>query len=124
MTRIRPIVADELLAFASVAGPEHAALQHAYLTRLLEQGAIRTEWCYLAETDAGVVGRLALWTLPKVGTPLSVILLDTHDDEVAADLLLHAMGVTRDAGGQTLDAVLDSPSQAPQWQDDPERRAH
>jgi len=84
MTRIRPISAGELPAFASAAGAEHAADQHTYLARLLEQGATRTEWCYLAEDHGRNLGRVALWTLPTLTRPESVILLDSDDDEADA----------------------------------------
>jgi len=84
MTRIRPISAGELPAFASAAGAEHAADQQTYLARLLEQRATRTEWCYLAEDHGRNLGRVALWTLPTLTRPESVILLDSDDDEADA----------------------------------------
>jgi hypothetical protein len=122
VTRIRSISADELPAFASASGAAHAADQLAYLTSLIDQGASHIEWCFLAQTDSGATGRVALWTLPKVGRPLSIILLEATHDGVAADLLRHAAQMVREAGGKTLDTVLDDPPQSPQWQSDPERR--
>jgi RimJ/RimL family protein N-acetyltransferase/GNAT superfamily N-acetyltransferase len=122
MTVIRPILDRELEDFARVAGDEHAAEQRAYATSLLEQGTTRTDWCYVVESDEGLAGRMALWTLPHVNKPLAIVLLDARDDGVAAALLEHAIGVARDAGSETLGSVLDQPAQPPQWQVDPERR--
>jgi len=112
----------ELSTFAFALSAPHGDEQLAYLTQLLAQGACHTEWCFLAQTESDVTGRVALWTLPKVGWPLSIILLDASDDRVAADLLLYATQVVRQTGGETLDTVLDEPAQSPQWQSDPERR--
>jgi RimJ/RimL family protein N-acetyltransferase len=125
MTRIRSIAAGELPAFISTAASaEHAADQHSYLTRLLDQGATRLEWCWLAEPEDGgpATGRIVLWTLPKVGRPLSFVLFDATDDEAASALLACAIVVAREAGGTTFGSVIDDPPQTPQWQTDPERR--
>ena len=126
MTRIRAISAGELPAFISAAAVrEHAADQRTYLTGLLDQGATRLEWCWLAEPDDGPppTGRLALKALPKVGIPESFVLFDAVDDGTAAALLEHAINTARGAGSTTFGPVLDEPAQAPQWQTDPERRA-
>lgn len=126
MTRIRSISAGEVPAFISTAAlPEHAADQEAYLTRLLDQGATRIEWCWLADpADGGpATGRMALWALPKVGIPEAFVLFDATEDEAAASLLARAIAVAEEAGTTTFGPVVDEPPQTPQWQTDPERRA-
>jgi hypothetical protein len=120
--RIRSISDDELPAFAASALSNQESDQEAYVRRLLEQGATRLDWCFRAEHGGRSVGRVALWTLPAVGKPLSVILLDTEDDRIAASLLDHAISVSRHASSDELQTVVDEPPQSPQWQIDPERR--
>jgi len=47
--RIRPIQPDELLAFAGAAThSEHVGAVHDYVSDLLMNGSMRTEWCYVA----------------------------------------------------------------------------
>jgi len=54
--RIRPIQPDELLAFAGAAThSEHVGAVHDYVSDLLMNGSMRTEWCYVL-VDIGANG--------------------------------------------------------------------
>jgi hypothetical protein len=66
MMTVRPIGAGELPVFLAVEpDPERAADQAAYLERLYAVGAMRRDWCFLAERAGRPVGRFAFWTLPN-----------------------------------------------------------
>ena len=127
MIQIRPIGAGELPAFVALAGPEHADEQSAYVTDLIARGAMRTEWCFVAEDRGRLVGRYAFSTMPGLPHPDSIVLLDVpvdaDADPVATELLAHALAGARAAGSGSLIYVLDEPPQWPQWQTDLERRA-
>jgi RimJ/RimL family protein N-acetyltransferase len=130
MTSIRSIAPGELPVFTSVAGPDHATDQAAYVSDMIERGTMRPEWCFVAEQDGRIVGRYGYWTLPSLDHPEWIVLLDVapgvHDpdaDAVATELLAHALAGARKAGSPTLGLALDEPPQWPQWQDDPDRRA-
>ena len=83
----------------------------------------RCRGCYLAEDHGRNLGRVALWRLPTLTRPESVISLDSDDDAIAGELPAHAITVARQAGAETLGSVLDEPAQSPRCQADPERRA-
>ena len=128
MTRIRSISAGELPAFTSLPGPEHAADQAAYVSNMIDRGAMRPEWCFVAEGAGHLTGRYGFWTLPSIEQPEAIVLLDVaaearDADALAAELLAHALAGAREAGSKTLDYMLDDPAQWPQWQDDLDRRA-
>ncbi|MBA2253693.1 MAG: GNAT family N-acetyltransferase [Chloroflexi bacterium] len=89
---------------------------------------MRPEWCYLAVQADVPVARFAFWTLPKVGTPLSIVLLDVAPDgvdraAVAQAVLARAIADALATNTSELGHVIDEPSQTPQWQTEPEERA-
>lgn len=129
MTLIRPIGVGELPTFALTANhPDHVADQAGYIERLIGIGSMRPEWCYLAEQAGIPIARFAFWTLPKVGTPEAIVLLDVASDVaeravVAEALLARAIADALSTNTSELGHVIDEPAQAPQWQTDPEQRA-
>ena len=128
MTQIRSIAAGELPALTELAGPEHAADQASYVSNMIDRGAMRPDWCFVAEDDGRLTGRYGFWTMPSVDHPEAIVLLDvaadaSDADSVAAELLAHALAGARAAGSPTLMQVLDEPPQWPQWQTDLEARA-
>lgn len=119
------MAADELTAFISLGSPEHAAEQAAYVTDLFERGAMRPDWCFLAEEGGEPVGRFAFWTLPGQAAPLSLVLVDVGSDVppsaragVASVMLADAVARARGVGSKRLGQVVDEPTQWPQWQRD------
>ena len=119
-----PSFLDPFLAVA----PAHAAEQARYITDMVERGAMRPAWCFVAEVDGRVVGRYGFWTLPTIDHPEAIVLLDVVGagiarDAVAGELLAHALAGAREAGSSTLGLVLDEPPQWPQWQTELEARA-
>ncbi len=129
MTLIRPIDVGESPTFASTASePDHVADQSAYIERLIGSGSMRHDWCYLAEQAGRPVGRFAFWTLPKIGTPLAIVLLDVApgaDDRsaLAGGLLGRAIADALATNTPELGHVIDEPAQSPQWQTAPQERA-
>jgi RimJ/RimL family protein N-acetyltransferase len=129
MMHIRPIQPHELAAFAAAGDqPEHTDSVHEYLDQMLAKGAMRVEWCFVAEEAGRLLGRVACWTLPSIGTPLALVLLDApwQGDYlgVGTGLLEHSVGVVRGLGGGKIEHVLDAPPQWPQWQHFPDQRQH
>jgi ribosomal protein S18 acetylase RimI-like enzyme len=126
MMQIRPIVAGELAAFAAAGHPQHTDNTRQYLDQMLEAGSMRLDWCFVAEEDGRILGRVAYWTLPKIGIPLDIILLDApwDDDDLAigTELLQQTSQRMRAAGATDIEYVLDQPPQWPQWQYAPEQR--
>jgi len=128
MTLIRPIGVGELPIFASTANnPLHVADQTAYIERLIGIESMRREWCYLAEQAGNPIGRFAYWTLPKVGKPIAIVLLDVADvvdrASVADALLSRAITDALATATDELGHVVDEPAQSPQWQTGPHERA-
>ncbi len=126
---IRPIHPHEQAAFAAAGDhPEHAGSVREYLDQMLAKGAMRVEWCFVAEEVGRLLGRVACWTLPAIGMPLALVLLDApwQGDYlgVGTDLLEHSVGVVRALGGSKIEHVLDAPPQWPQWQYFPDQRHH
>ncbi len=117
---VHSIKVDELARFATVGtAPENVESIQAYVTRMFEQGAMRPEWCLVAEHEGHWIGRGAAWTLPRVGTPLDLVLfdIDFDDQELARDVLHQYVASFRAMGAAAIGYVLDDPAQAPQWQD-------
>ena len=74
---IRPVRPDELRVFDGAAThSEHVDAVHDYVSDLLMNGSMRTEWCYVAESRGRAIGRAAFWTLPKMSHPLDLVFLD------------------------------------------------
>ena len=127
--RIRPIDEHELPAFAAIgADSTHTDDIHQYLQQMISLGSMRRDWCFVAEDAGRLLGRLAFWTLPKVGLPLAVVLLDIpwDSDYLTTGTRLFHQSITamRPYGMGELEHVLDTPSQWPQWQNFPEQRQH
>lgn len=124
--RLRPIAGSELATFAAVAtDPAHAAAVRRYAEDLLAKGAMRLDWCFLAERDGASVGRIAFWALPGAASPSDIVLFDlpwSAPEAIGAAMLQQAADQARALGAPALGHVLDTPLQAPQWQAEPERR--
>ncbi|MFE4695981.1 GNAT family N-acetyltransferase [Streptomyces sp. NPDC056738] len=100
----------------------------AYLTDLLAKKCTRPEWCLVAEDEAGrLTAATALWTLPGNDVPMALVLLEAPWDEpglaIGRALLAEAVALAAQLGATELEHVTDSPTQPPQYQAEPERRA-
>jgi len=129
MMRIRPIDDYELPAFVAIgADSTHADDIHQYLRQMIAHGSMHSDWCFVAEDAGRLLGRLAFWTLPKVGIPLAIVLLDVPWDSnyltTGTHLLHESIAAMRSHRIGDLEHVLDMPPQSPQWQDFPEQRLH
>jgi RimJ/RimL family protein N-acetyltransferase len=129
MMRVRPIGDHELLDFVAIGTDStHIDGIHQYLQKMFAAGSMRRDWCFVVEDNAHLLGRLAFWTLPKVGIPRAIVLLDVPWDDdylaVGAYLLHHSFAAMRAQGAADLDHVLDMPPQWPQWQYFSEQRQH
>lgn len=116
---IHPVRADEIARFAQVGtAPAHVDAIHAYIVHMLKQGAMRPEWCLVAQEDGQWIGRGAAWTLPSVGRPLDLVLLDLpfDDQPLARDILQQFTTALRGLGATDLGYVLDDAPLPPQWQ--------
>jgi RimJ/RimL family protein N-acetyltransferase len=120
---IRPARPEELPALTTYPNDdERNAATSAYLAGLLDSGCTQPAWCLVAEREGTLVGNVVLWTVPGRPTPMDLVLLEPGDDESGAALLARAAELARSLGAQTQGHVLDTPSQAPQFQRDPQRR--
>ena len=127
--RIRPITYDEVDTFAALTpSPEHGRSVRQYLERMFAHGAMRPDWCFVAEANDRFLGRLAYWARPETGVPSDLLFFDLpwEDDYLAVgrQLFLTSLHPVCALGATALGHVLDSPSQPPQWQDLPEQRHH
>ncbi|MGO4722735.1 MULTISPECIES: hypothetical protein [unclassified Inquilinus] len=126
--RLRPVAGDDLAAFAATAtDPAHAGAVRFYVDDLLAKGAMRLEWCFLAEAAGDAVGRVAFWSMPGAAAPSDIVLLDLpwaapEAPAIGTAILGQAAALARSLGAAALGHVLDTPMQAPQWQAEPERR--
>jgi RimJ/RimL family protein N-acetyltransferase len=121
--KIRPARLEELPTLTALPNDaERNTGTAAYLTRLLDSGCTRPEWCLVAERDGALVGNIVLWTLPGRAVPTDIVLLEPGDSETGSALLAHAAELARSLSGETQGHVLDVPSQAPQFQRDPHLR--
>jgi hypothetical protein len=126
--RLRPIAESELATFAATAtDPAHAEAVHRYVDDLLARGAMRRDWCFLAEWNGAPVARIAFWTLPGATIPSDIVLFDLpwsapEAEAFGASMLRRVADRARSLGVGALGHVLDTPQQAPQWQAEPERR--
>ena len=129
MMTIRPLASGELERFALVAGRSaHAQDVQQYLERLLARGCTHLEWCVVLEEARKIIGTLIYWTLPAVGTPLDIVLLELPWERpdyltLGTSLLQHALSQMRTLGAsEQINHILDAPPIAPQWQYFPEQR--
>ena len=125
---VRLIQPNELAAFAAIGaqGGEAAEVQQ-YVERMIEKGSMRIDWCYVLEEDGNLCGRIGFWTMPKVGRPLAMVLLELpweRDDFMAAGrtLLEQTLPVMQEQGAENIEYVLDDPPVAPQFQRHAEKR--
>ncbi|SEB55985.1 GNAT family N-acetyltransferase [Streptomyces melanosporofaciens] len=123
MLTIRPARPEELPALTAFPNDnERNAATAAYLSGLLDSGCTRPDWCLVAERDGALIGNVVLWTPPGRSVPMDIVLLEPGDDETGAAVLTHAADLARSLGADSQGHVLDTPSQAPQFQRDPQRR--
>ncbi|TXS04808.1 GNAT family N-acetyltransferase [Streptomyces sp. col6] len=126
---IRIARADELPALVQHSDqPERNDGRAAYLTDLLTKRCTRPEWCMVAEDEAGrLTAATVLWTLPGREIPMALVLLEAPWGEpglvTGRALLAEAVALAGSLGATALEHVTDSPTQAPQYQAQPERRA-
>jgi ribosomal protein S18 acetylase RimI-like enzyme len=127
MMPIRPITADEVATFVALT-PEHRHSIHQYIDRQCAHGAMRLDWCFVADVDGSFLGRLAYWAPPKTGIPCDILFFDVPWEQdystIGTQLLRETLPSMRTLGATTISYVLDTPSQSPQWQDFPEQRQH
>ncbi|WP_027345035.1 GNAT family N-acetyltransferase [Hamadaea tsunoensis] len=123
MLRIRTARPDELPALTTCPDDdERNAATAAYLSRLLENGCTRPEWCLVAERDGRLTGNVVLWTMPGRTVPMDIVLVEPGTPDTGEALLAYAAELARELGAQTQGHVLDGPAQAPQFQRDPQLR--
>ncbi|MEO3742886.1 GNAT family N-acetyltransferase [Plantactinospora sp. B5E13] len=123
MLTIRPARPEELPALTAYPNDdERNAATAAYLAGLLDSGCTQPGWCLVAERDGALVGNVVLWTVPGSPTPMDLVLWEPGDDQTGAALLARAAELARSLDARTQGHVLDTPSQAPQFQRDPQRR--
>jgi RimJ/RimL family protein N-acetyltransferase len=127
--RIRPVRADELDLFVEVAGyPEHREEVSRYLKSMFAAGSMRPEWCFVAQEEGEdhPLGRVAFWTLPGMGEPFALVLLDVPWDGdymgVGTLLLGDVLNKAHSLGAREIEHVLDAPPMRPQFQHHPEER--
>lgn len=126
--KVRPITLEELDTFASCGqklGYTDEGKQ--YIERMFTVGSIRPEWCFVAEDNSGIQGRLAFWTLPGMEKPMDLVLLDLDWERTdflrrGTELLSQALDFIRGLNVEKLGHVLDLPAMAPQWQHFSEKR--
>lgn len=111
---------DEFAAVAALSD-EHAASARRYLTRSIETGSCRLDWCFVLEDDGLPVGRIAYWSMPGHGKPIDIVLLNlpwTRDPDFALgiELLQRSSECMRAEGLGSIGYCLDEPAQPLQWQ--------
>lgn len=123
MSMIRPARPEELPALTTYPNDdERNAATAAYLGGLLDVGCTRPEWCLVAERDGSLAGNVVLWTMPGHTPPTDIVLLEFGDADTGHALLTQAADLARSLGASAQGHVLDTPSQAPQFQRDPDTR--
>jgi RimJ/RimL family protein N-acetyltransferase len=125
--QIRVIHPTEIGAFVQAGTrPEDSEAIRNYLDRLLAGGFTHLNWCFVAEETGQFLGRVAYWTMPRVGIPQHIVLLDVPwedaDQTVGTRLLEETAAIMRRRGATDLGHALDWPVQAPQWQHFPMQR--
>jgi predicted N-acetyltransferase YhbS len=126
--RIRPASTGELDLFFEAAGsPDHRKEVERYLDSMFTAGSMRPEWCFVAEDEGGPpLGRVAFWTLPGMGAPFALVLLDVDWDgdyaRVGMGLLRDVLQRAGDLGAQEIEHVVDDPPIRPQFQYNAEER--
>ncbi|WP_235828161.1 GNAT family N-acetyltransferase [Brevibacillus migulae] len=90
--------------------------------------SMRPQWCYFLEEANTPIGQAALWTLPKLDIPLSMVLWELPWEsenliELGAAFFADLFPLLKQQGAKQLEYVLDTPPHAPQFQTFPEKRA-
>ncbi|CAA9492852.1 MAG: hypothetical protein AVDCRST_MAG05-1986, partial [uncultured Rubrobacteraceae bacterium] len=98
-----------------------------YLRSMFAAGSMRPEWCFvIQEGDGRPEGRVAFWTLPGMGKPFALVLLEVpwDGDHVGAGrrLLGDVLDEARRLGADEIEHVLDAPPMGPQFQHQQEKR--
>lgn len=126
---VRPLAAHEIATFARVCGRDiHAAAVERYLQRMLQQGSIRLEWCFVAEEASQIIGTIAYWAVPSSGKPQDIVLLelpwerDTFLSSGTQLLQETLLEMQQTYGVQTFWHEIDTPPGDAQWQFFPEQR--
>jgi ribosomal protein S18 acetylase RimI-like enzyme len=126
---IRPLVAHEIATFSRVCGQDlHASDVESYLQSMFQRGAMRLEWCFVAEEADQIIGTIAYWTLPNIGKPLDIVLFSLPWERadvftLGKQLLQETLfEIQHRHGGEAIGHVLDTPATKPQWQVFPEQR--
>lgn len=127
MMHIRPIQFEELAAFVALHTPaEHIPALRDYVDKMLSRGSMQIERCFVVEDAGQLLGRLAYWTLPSIGVPHDIVLLDLPwtEDYLASGtpLLQDTLAAMRKIGAGDIGHALDVPAMWPQWQHFPEAR--
>jgi hypothetical protein len=112
---IRPIRRDELDVFARFSGAEDGDQWFAdYLTELWQEGTSHPHWCFVAEEEAQIVGRIGYWALPMSDTPsvVAFLLLPWDGDylRIGGMLLRQTLAKFRAQSAQTMKYLLPIPS--------------
>lgn len=50
---------------------------------MFDAGSMRPEWCFVIEEGDRSLGHVALWTLPGMGKPLDLVLLDVPWEDLS-----------------------------------------
>jgi ribosomal protein S18 acetylase RimI-like enzyme len=116
---IRPISSHEVEKFAQFAGRNtHAESVLDYIRTMFERGAMRPEWCYVAEENGVFIGSVGYWTFRSNDAPTDFVLLELpweRPDYLSIGKALFAQSLPSFAVEKLLH-VVDQPPSAPQWQ--------
>jgi RimJ/RimL family protein N-acetyltransferase len=122
---IRPISSHEVENLAQFVGREaHAASVLGYLQAMFERGAMRPEWCYVAEENDKFIGSVSYWAFRPEPVPTDFVLLELpweQSDYISIGKTLFAESL-RSFTVEKLSHMLDQPPSLPQWQYFPEQR--
>ena len=114
-------------AFLSVSAdsPYQPQLEE-YLRRLIDQAAVRPEWCLVGFDSGRPVARAALWALPGGTSPTDIVLIDCDWNEDALGsgraLLTQLHERARGLGSDALSHHVDTPPGPPQYQENDDAR--